>query len=55
MKKKETRVLKLNRETLRTLDEHTLDHAHGGQTGSICSGYTDVSCPTIKRCPTDLC
>ena len=56
MKKKlNHRVLKLNKETLRTLDAHELN-AHGGQTGSICSGETDVTCyESCLHCPTDPC
>jgi len=50
MKKK--RVLKLNKETLRRLDEHVLHAANGGatlgcETASICSDCnTYVSCHT---------
>jgi len=56
MKKKLSHhTLKLNKETLRTLDSHELN-AHGGQTGSICSGITDVTCyESCRRCPSDSC
>lgn len=56
MKKKlNNRSLKLNKETLRALDTHELK-AHGGQTGSICSGQTDVTCyESCLRCPSDPC
>jgi hypothetical protein len=54
MKKKENRVLKLSKETLRALDGHVLRDAHGGgntlgcATASICS-----ECETIIGCPTE--
>jgi len=52
--KKQNRVLKLSRETLRTLNENVLGDAHGGVTpgctikcpsGTACScGETEISC-----------
>jgi hypothetical protein len=54
MKKKVNRALKLSKETLRSLNEHTLGDAQGGATvgctikcpsGTICScGETEISC-----------
>jgi len=54
MKKKQHRVLKLSRETLRTLSEHVLGDAHGGVPTVICT----VKCAsgTICSCgQTELC
>jgi len=52
-KKKLNRVLKLSKETLRTLTGPALRDVHGGQTGTICSGVTDT-CETCRHCPTDF-
>ena len=59
MKKKQNRVLKLSKETLRKLDEHVLRDANGGATlgcatVSVCSQCepTYVGCRTLA---TDCC
>jgi len=54
--KKKNRMLKLSKETLRTLGEPGLDHAHGGQTlgcptKTVCSDcQTVVTCETCNGC-----
>lgn len=60
MQKKRNRILKLSKETLRTLDENTLGNAQGGATaictvkcpsGTICScPQTEISCDSCVRC-----
>lgn len=54
MKKKEARTLKLSKETLRALNEDGLGGVNGGQTGTLCSGYTDA-CASHWRCPSVPC
>jgi hypothetical protein len=49
MEKKRNRVLKLNKETLRTLNSHVLGDVQGGVPTAICS----VKCPSGTICSCD--
>lgn len=49
--KKQNRVLKLSKETLRSLNENVLTAPHGGQTGTICSNVTDSCGGSCDICP----
>jgi hypothetical protein len=57
--KKQTRVLKLSRETLRTLNEPDLGAAHGGIVTAVCTikcaSGTICSCGETMFCGTDYC
>ena len=51
MKKKTPKALKLNRDTLRLLEEHQLTPVDGGKTDrTACDGFGFSGCPNTCLC-----